>query len=36
MSLMGIDGLTQQIVQGVILIVIVVISFDRRNAVVIK
>lgn len=36
MSLMGIDGLTQQIVQGVILIVVVVISFDRRNAVVIK
>lgn len=36
MSLMGIDGLTQQVVQGIILIVIVVISFDRRNAVVIK
>ena len=36
MSLMGIDGLMQQVVQGVILIVIVVISFDRRNAVVIK
>lgn len=36
MSLMGIDGLTQQIVQGVILIAVVVISFDRRNAVVIK
>lgn len=36
MSLMGIDGLTQQIVQGVILIAVVVISFDRRNAGVIK
>lgn len=36
MSLMGIDGLTQQIVQGVILIAVVVILFDRRNAVVIK
>jgi ribose transport system permease protein len=36
MSLMGIDGLTQQIVKGVILIVIVVIAFDRRNAGVIK
>lgn len=36
MSLMGIDGLTQQIVEGVILIVVVVISFDRRNTVVIK
>lgn len=36
MSLMGIDGLTQQVVQGMILIIVVVISFDRRNAVVIK
>ncbi|WP_337606124.1 ABC transporter permease [Claveliimonas sp.] len=36
MSLMGIDGLTQQIVEGVILIIVVVISFDRRNTVVIK
>lgn len=36
MSLMGIDGLTQQIVQGVILIAVVVISFDRRNAGIIK
>lgn len=36
MSLVGIDGLTQQIVQGIILIVVVVISFDRRNAGVIK
>lgn len=36
MSLMGIDGLNQQVVQGIILIVVVVISFDRRNAVVIK
>lgn len=36
MSLMGIDGLTQQIIQGCILIVVVAISFDRKNAVVIK
>lgn len=36
MSLMGIDGLTQQIVEGVILIVIVVIAFDRKSASVIK
>ncbi|MFV0527102.1 MAG: ABC transporter permease [Lachnospiraceae bacterium] len=36
MSLMGIDGLTQQVVQGVILIIVVVISFDRRNVSVIK
>lgn len=36
MSLMGIDGMVQQLVEGVILIVIVVISFDRRNTVVIK
>lgn len=36
MSLMGIDGLTQQMVQGIILIIIVVISFDRKSAVVIK
>ena len=36
MSLMGIDGLTQQLVQGIILIVVVVISFDRKNTVVIK
>lgn len=36
MSLVGIDGLTQQIVQGIILVVVVVISFDRRNAGVIK
>lgn len=36
MSLTGINGLTQQIVQGVILIIVVVISFDRRNASVIK
>lgn len=36
MSLTGIDGMTQQIVQGVILILAVVISFDRKNAVVIK
>jgi ribose transport system permease protein len=36
MSLMGINGLTQQLIQGIILIVIVVISFDRRNNIVIK
>lgn len=36
MSLMGIDGLTQQIVEGVILIAIVVIAFDRKSASVIK
>lgn len=36
MSLVGIDGLTQQVVQGIILILVVVISFDRRNAAVIK
>ena len=36
MSVMGIDGLTQQIVEGVILIIIVVIAFDRKSAGVIK
>lgn len=36
MSLMGIDGLTQQMVEGIILIVIVVIAFDRKSAGVIK
>jgi Ribose/xylose/arabinose/galactoside ABC-type transport systems, permease components len=36
MSLMGLSGLTQQIVQGAILIGVVTLSFDRRNAVVIK
>ncbi len=36
MSLTGINGMTQQIVQGVILIVVVVLSFDRKNAAVIK
>lgn len=36
MSLTGIDGMTQQIVQGIILIVVVVLSFDRKNAAVIK
>lgn len=36
MSLMGIDGLMQQLVQGIILIAVVVISFDRRNTLVIK
>ena len=36
MSLVGIDGLTQQVVQGIILIVVVAISFDRRSVAVIK
>lgn len=36
MSLLGIDGLKQQVIQGIILILVVVISFDRRNTVVIK
>ncbi len=36
MSLIGIDGLVQQIVQGVILIIAVALSFDRKNAGVIK
>ncbi len=36
MSIMGINGLTQQVVEGVILIVIVVISFDRKSVGVVK
>lgn len=36
MSLMGISGATQQIVQGVILVIIVTIAFDRKNSAVIK
>ena len=36
MSLMGIDGLTQQVVQGSSLICVVVISVDRKNVGVIK
>lgn len=32
MSLVGIDGLTQQVVQGILLVVVVAISFDRRSA----
>ncbi len=36
MSLTGMSGLTQQIVQGVILIIIVTISFNRKNIAVIK
>ncbi len=36
MSIMGIDGLMQQIVEGVILIIIVVIAFDRKSAGIIK
>ena len=34
MSLVGIDGL--QVVQGILLVVVVAISFDRRSAAVIK
>ena len=36
MSLLGIPGMTQSIVKGIILIVVVAISFDRKNAGVIK
>ena len=36
MSLAGINGLTQQIVEGVILIAVVALSFDRRNTAVIQ
>ena len=36
MSLAGIDGLTQQVVQGMILVLVVALSFDRKNATVIK
>ncbi|MDO4478562.1 MAG: ABC transporter permease [Lachnospiraceae bacterium] len=36
MSLYGIDGLVQQIVRGVILIVVVALSFDRKSTGVIK
>ena len=36
MSLTGIDGMVQQVVQGIILIVVVTLSFDRKNAAVIK
>lgn len=36
MSLTGMDGLLQQIIQGFILILMVTLSFDRKNAVVIK
>lgn len=36
MSLTGIDGLTQQLVQGLILVFAVVLSFDRKNTAVIK
>lgn len=36
MSLLGINGLTQQIIQGILLVAIVSISFDRRNMLVIK
>ena len=36
MSLAGINGLIQQIVEGVILIAVVALSFDRRNAAVIQ
>lgn len=36
MSLTGMDGLLQQIIQGFVLILMVTLSFDRKNAVVIK
>jgi ribose transport system permease protein len=36
MSLVGLDGLTQAVVKGLILIAVVSISFDRKNAGVIK
>lgn len=36
MSLTGINGLTQQIIKGIILIAVVALSFDRRNAAVIQ
>ena len=36
MSLTGMDGLLQQIIQSFILILMVTLSFDRKNAVVIK
>ena len=36
MSLIGLDGMTQAIVKGLILIAVVSISFDRKNAGVIK
>lgn len=36
MSLVGITGLQRQVVQGIILIFIVIITFDRRNVAVIK
>lgn len=36
MSLIGINGLIQQLIQGILLIVIAYVSFDRRNQAVIK
>ena len=36
MSQAGLDGLVQQVIEGVILIAVVAISFDRKNAGVIK
>ena len=36
MSLLQIDGLTQQLVQGFLFLVIVAVSFDRKNASIIK
>lgn len=36
MSLMGINGLTQQLIQGILLIIIAYISFDRRTTAVVK
>ena len=36
MSLAGIDGLVQQVVEGIILVVVVALSFDRKNTAVVK
>ena len=36
MSLIGLDGFSQAVVKGIILIAVVAISFDRKNAGVIK
>ena len=36
MSLMGLSGLTQQVIEGILLIGVVTLSFDRKNVAVIK
>lgn len=36
MSLFGVNGLTQQIIQGLLIVAIVSLSFDRRNTLAIK